>query len=185
MIIPDINLLLHAHNSAYRRHRSAREWWETLLNGTGSVGLPWVSILGFIRVAYAPEDTRESPRLGWRMHAYPVLACSPADDSHPPRSSPCGHSVRSPRGGGRWGQFDDGRAPRRLGDRASGRTPLDRRGYGAISGSAVGEPTCLISCSHSTVAVFGWRRTRHLFSIDTEADLLQAAKCVAVPKIRP
>ena len=55
MIIPDINLLLHAHNSAYRRHRAAREWWETLLNGTGSVGLPWVSILGFIRVATHPK----------------------------------------------------------------------------------------------------------------------------------
>ena len=55
MIIPDVHLLLHAHDSEFRRHRAAREWWETLMNGTGSVGLPWVSILGFIRIATHPE----------------------------------------------------------------------------------------------------------------------------------
>lgn len=51
MIIPDGNLLLYAYNSDFPRHREAREWWEGLMNGTVSVGLPWVSILGFIRIA--------------------------------------------------------------------------------------------------------------------------------------
>ena len=51
MIVPDVNLLLHAHDSQSRRHEAAREWWETSMNGTGSVGLPWVAILGFIRIA--------------------------------------------------------------------------------------------------------------------------------------
>ena len=55
MIIPDVNLLLHAHDSEFQRHRAAREWWESLMNGTGSVGLPWVSILGFIRIATHPK----------------------------------------------------------------------------------------------------------------------------------
>ena len=55
MIIPDVNLLLHAHDSQSRRHRAAREWWETLMNGIGSVGLPWVAILGFIRIATHPK----------------------------------------------------------------------------------------------------------------------------------
>ena len=55
MIIPDVNLLLHAHNSDVPRHREAREWWETLMNGTVSVGLPWTSILGFIRIAAHPR----------------------------------------------------------------------------------------------------------------------------------
>ena len=55
MIIPDINLLLHAHDSLFRRHEAARGWWEALMNGTGSVGLPWVAVLGFIRIATNPK----------------------------------------------------------------------------------------------------------------------------------
>ena len=55
MIVPDVNLLLYAHDSQSRRHDAAREWWETLMNGAGSVGLPWVAILGFIRIATHPR----------------------------------------------------------------------------------------------------------------------------------
>ncbi len=55
MIVPDVNLLLHAHDSQFRRHAAAREWWETHLNGPGSVGLSWVAILGFIRIATNPR----------------------------------------------------------------------------------------------------------------------------------
>lgn len=50
MIVPDINLLVHAYNSDSRVHRAARAWWEGLLNGTRPVGLAWVTILGFVRV---------------------------------------------------------------------------------------------------------------------------------------
>ena len=55
MIVPDVNLLLHAHDSRSRRHDTARQWWEGLMNGTGTVGLPWVAILGFIRIATNPK----------------------------------------------------------------------------------------------------------------------------------
>ena len=51
MIVPDVNLLLHAHNSGSRRHAAARPWWEGLMNGTVTVGLPWAAILGFVRIA--------------------------------------------------------------------------------------------------------------------------------------
>ena len=50
MIVPDVNLLVYAHDATSRRHDAARAWWETLLSGTTSVGLPWNAILGFIRV---------------------------------------------------------------------------------------------------------------------------------------
>ena len=50
MIIPDVNLPVHAHNSESRRHELARTWWEDLMNGEESVGLSWVTILGFIRI---------------------------------------------------------------------------------------------------------------------------------------
>ena len=51
MILPDVNLLLHAYNSESPVHPAARGWWEDLLNGTESVGLPWAALLGFIRIA--------------------------------------------------------------------------------------------------------------------------------------
>jgi predicted nucleic acid-binding protein len=33
VIIPDINLLVYAHNEQAPQHAMAREWWENLLNG--------------------------------------------------------------------------------------------------------------------------------------------------------
>lgn len=50
MILPDVNLLLHAYNSESPVHPAARDWWEGLLNGTRPVGLAWAAILGFIRI---------------------------------------------------------------------------------------------------------------------------------------
>jgi toxin-antitoxin system PIN domain toxin len=51
VILPDINLLLHAYNSESPVHPAARAWWEGLLNGTLPVGLAWAAVLGFIRIA--------------------------------------------------------------------------------------------------------------------------------------
>jgi uncharacterized protein len=51
MIVPDVNLLIHAYNSESRVHQAARAWWEGLLNGTQPVGLSWATVLGFIRLA--------------------------------------------------------------------------------------------------------------------------------------
>jgi len=50
MILPDINLLVHAHNSGYRRHAQAKEWWEEKLHGTQGVAMAWVVLLGFVRI---------------------------------------------------------------------------------------------------------------------------------------
>ena len=51
MILPDVNLLLHAYNNESPLHPGARAWWEGLLNGTRPVALSWAAILGFIRIA--------------------------------------------------------------------------------------------------------------------------------------
>ncbi len=51
MIVPDVNLLVHAYNSDSKLHAPARAWWEGLLNGKRPVGLAWVAVLGFIRIA--------------------------------------------------------------------------------------------------------------------------------------
>ena len=50
MILPDVNVLVHAHNSDSPVHERARHWWDGCLAGTEGVGLAWVTILGFIRI---------------------------------------------------------------------------------------------------------------------------------------
>ena len=50
MIIPDINLLVYAYNSDAPHHPRARTWWETTLSSTRPVGLPWVAMLGYLRL---------------------------------------------------------------------------------------------------------------------------------------
>jgi len=50
MIIPDINLLIYAHNDQAPQHQKAKAWWEGLLNGKMPLGLPWISNSGFIRL---------------------------------------------------------------------------------------------------------------------------------------
>ena len=50
MIIPDVNVLIYAYNSGSLHHKAAREWWEETLTLPRPVGLPWVSILGFVRI---------------------------------------------------------------------------------------------------------------------------------------
>ena len=50
MILPDINLLVHAHKRDSPRHKSARDWWDTQLLGPTGVALAWVVILCFVRI---------------------------------------------------------------------------------------------------------------------------------------
>lgn len=54
MIVPDVNLLLHAYNRDSPRHGMAKGWWTQIMNGDEAVGLPWVTILGFIRIGGHP-----------------------------------------------------------------------------------------------------------------------------------
>jgi toxin-antitoxin system PIN domain toxin len=51
VILPDVNLLIHAYNRDSPLHATASRWWENLLGGTEHVGLAWVAILGFIRIS--------------------------------------------------------------------------------------------------------------------------------------
>ena len=50
MIIPDINILVHAYNADSRNHSVAKHWWEQVVNGPRPVALPWAVSLGFIRI---------------------------------------------------------------------------------------------------------------------------------------
>lgn len=55
MILVDANLLVYAHVSSFPQHDRVRDWLDTRLNGTASVGLPWPSLLGFIRLVSNPR----------------------------------------------------------------------------------------------------------------------------------
>ena len=55
MILPDVNLLVHAHNSDSAVHEPARLWWDRCLAGTEGVGLAWIVMLGFIRITTHPR----------------------------------------------------------------------------------------------------------------------------------
>ncbi len=54
MIVPDVNLLVYAHNPDALLHDAARRWWEDLLNGAERVGVPWTVATGFVRVIAIP-----------------------------------------------------------------------------------------------------------------------------------
>ena len=56
MIVPDLNLLIYAHNDEASQHVAARRWWEGLLSGQERVGLPWVVITGFVRLMTHPKS---------------------------------------------------------------------------------------------------------------------------------
>jgi len=51
MILPDVNILVHAHNADSPVHDRARAWWDGSLAGTTGVGLAWVTMLGFVRIS--------------------------------------------------------------------------------------------------------------------------------------
>lgn len=55
MILVDANLLIYAVNADLPRHPAARRWLEAALSGSQSVGLPWVSVLAFLRLTTSPR----------------------------------------------------------------------------------------------------------------------------------
>ena len=79
MILVDANLLIYAANTAAPEHDLARSWLDEQLNGTGRVGLPWPSLLAFVRLASNPLVLRRAvtPGDAWRQ-VEEWLACESA-----------------------------------------------------------------------------------------------------------
>jgi len=55
MILVDANLLVYAHVSSMPQHRRARAWLDQRMNESAPVGLPWPSLLGFLRLVTNPR----------------------------------------------------------------------------------------------------------------------------------
>ena len=55
MILVDANLLIYAHVKEFTEHPIAREWLDEQLNEQPRVGLPWPSLLAFMRITTNPR----------------------------------------------------------------------------------------------------------------------------------
>lgn len=55
MKIVDLNVLLYALNEDAPHHRTVNRWWVQALQGDETIGLPWVVLNGFLRLATHPR----------------------------------------------------------------------------------------------------------------------------------
>ena len=55
MILVDANLLVYARAEDFPQHEAARAWLDERLNGVVGVGLPWPSLLAFVRLVSNPR----------------------------------------------------------------------------------------------------------------------------------
>jgi toxin-antitoxin system PIN domain toxin len=51
VILIDVNLLIYSTFKNLPEHTAARTWLDARLNSSNRVGLPWGSLLGFLRIA--------------------------------------------------------------------------------------------------------------------------------------
>jgi hypothetical protein len=54
-VLVDANLVLWAHHRQMPEHARAREWWRQTLTETPLVGIPWPTILAFVRLSTHPR----------------------------------------------------------------------------------------------------------------------------------
>lgn len=55
MILVDANILIYASVPGSAQHEPARAWLDERINGTARVGLPWSSLLAFLRIVSNPR----------------------------------------------------------------------------------------------------------------------------------
>ena len=69
MILIDANILIYAHVSSFAQHNLARDWLDQQLNALARVGLPWTSLLAFLRLVTNPRvfEQPEAIRDAWEQ----------------------------------------------------------------------------------------------------------------------
>ena len=69
MILVDANLLVYAHVRESTGHARARAWLDLELNRSRRVGLPWPSLLAFVRLVSNPRifERPEPIDLAWKQ----------------------------------------------------------------------------------------------------------------------
>jgi uncharacterized protein len=55
MILLDANLLIYAHVKSFPQHAPAKSWLDARLSSGDAVGLPWATLLAFVRIVTNPR----------------------------------------------------------------------------------------------------------------------------------
>jgi predicted nucleic acid-binding protein len=55
VILVDANLLTYAYSSNFPQHATARAWLDQQIKRSARVGLPWASLLAFLRITTNPR----------------------------------------------------------------------------------------------------------------------------------
>jgi toxin-antitoxin system PIN domain toxin len=86
VILVDANLLVYAHVEDCPQHDGARRWLDARLSGRPKIGLPWHSLLAFVRLVTNPRvfDRAESVADAWAqveewLDAGPTWVPTPTD----------------------------------------------------------------------------------------------------------
>ncbi|MCZ8131690.1 MAG: PIN domain-containing protein [Steroidobacteraceae bacterium] len=58
MKLLDVNVLMYAHDTSSVHHARCRDWLVRTLKGDEHVGLPWQTLLGFVRIVTNPRAVR-------------------------------------------------------------------------------------------------------------------------------
>lgn len=68
-MLVDANILLYAVDEDSPFHPGARAWVDASLNGPRRVGIPWMSLTAFVRIATHPRALRDplSPSEAWQF----------------------------------------------------------------------------------------------------------------------
>jgi toxin-antitoxin system PIN domain toxin len=71
MRLVDANILVYAHVAAFERHAAASSWLDDKLGGLEPLGIPWASLLSFIRLVSNPRifEKPEPIKLAWKQAA--------------------------------------------------------------------------------------------------------------------
>lgn len=69
MILVDTNLLVYAHVRTFSQHERAHVWLDGQLSRGSRVGLPWPSLLGFLRIVTNPRvfEQPDPMSAAWRQ----------------------------------------------------------------------------------------------------------------------
>lgn len=68
-MLVDANILLYAVDEDSQFHPAAKQWLEAALNGPRRVGIPWMSLVVFVRITTHPRALRAplTAREAWRF----------------------------------------------------------------------------------------------------------------------
>jgi len=88
VILIDTNMLVYAMVATLPEHAAAKVWLESKLGGAAPVGMPWASLIGFVRVVCNPRiftSAKDLPTAWGQVESWldqPVVRVPQPTDRH-------------------------------------------------------------------------------------------------------